>query len=74
MNGEGCRASLTCFLSSLINFISQDTNVFFSNYHASLEDFEAQRASRKSNANAVWSEIVTPGGVYSLASVTSFHK
>ena len=27
MNGEGCRASLTCFLSSVINFISKDTTV-----------------------------------------------
>ena len=28
-NGEACRASPTCFSSSLINLISKDTNVVF---------------------------------------------
>ena len=28
-NGEACRASPTCFWSSLINLISKDTNIVF---------------------------------------------
>ena len=34
-NGEACRASSTCFWSSLINLISKDTYMVFSIYHAS---------------------------------------
>ena len=38
-DGEACRASPTCFWSSLINLTSKDTNMVYI-YHALLEEFK----------------------------------
>ena len=39
--GETCQAIPTSFWSSLINLISNDTNIIFHIYHSSSEDFKA---------------------------------
>ena len=46
MNGEACQASRTYFWSSLINLYLK-TLTWDSIYHASIEDFKAQRVSEK---------------------------
>ena len=46
-NGEACRASPTCFWSSLINLISKKTLTCFSISHALLEDLMAKGQRNK---------------------------
>ena len=55
-NGEACRASPTCFWSSLINLISKDIYVIFL-FHALLANLMAKRQQKKCKADAVLFEL-----------------
>ena len=53
-NGEACRASPTCFWSSLINLISKDTYVvFYLSYFISRFNVEMTAKRMKSRRNFV---------------------
>ena len=71
-NDEACRASLTCFWSSLIKLISKDTR--FSIYHALLEDLVAKRQGNKFKAGAVLFELADVEKALRRKSVTSFSQ
>ena len=53
-NGEACRASPTCFWSSLINLISKDTHVFFYLF-CIISRFNGEKTAKQIKADAVCS-------------------
>ena len=57
-NGEACRASLTCFWSSLINLISKDTYIFFY-LSFIISRFNGETTAKERKAGAVCSNLLT---------------
>ena len=55
-NGEACRASLTCFWSSLINLISKGINVVFC-LSCIISRFNGEKTANKLKADTVLSEL-----------------
>ena len=55
-NGEACRASPTCFWSSLINLISKDTNMvflFITHHKKTLMSTETKRNEKQQHSKFV---------------------